>query len=76
MGTTALSVAFALTVSIVVIRLFRVYMPPAFSIALLPFVMRSPTVTYAISVGLGALGLIAFFLLYQRVMSSARLRSL
>lgn len=49
-----------------------VYMAATLSIGLLPFVMRSPTVLYAISVVLGALALTGAFILYQKAMLSRR----
>ncbi len=64
-----LAVMLTLAVSIAFLRLFRLRMPPALSIGLLPFVMTSPTLKYAISVGLGTLALTGTFLLYRRLVS-------
>lgn len=61
------AVMVTLAVSVAILRLFHLTMPPALSIGLLPFVMRSSTLKYAISVGVGTLALTGTFLLYRKL---------
>lgn len=61
---------FTLAASVVFLRLFRLRMPPALSIGLLPFVMTSPTFKYAVSVGIGTLALTGTFLLYRKLVQT------
>jgi len=65
-----LAVMFTLAASVVFLRLFRLRMPPALSIGLLPFVMTSPTFKYAVSVGIGTLALTGTFLLYRKLVQT------
>lgn len=39
--------------SIVLLRIFRMHMPPALAVGLLPFVMTEPKIWYPVSVGIG-----------------------
>ncbi len=50
---------------ILVLRVFDLHVPPALAVALLPFVMDSPTIAYPFSVGIGTLLLTLWFLLYR-----------
>jgi hypothetical protein len=52
-ATAALSMAWG----IAIMQLFRVHVPPALAVALLPMVMDAPTLWYPCSVGLGTLAL-------------------
>jgi len=52
---------------IVVLRFFDLHVPPALAVALLPLIMRSPTLAYPLSVGLGTLLMTLWFLSYQLV---------
>jgi nitrogen fixation-related uncharacterized protein len=47
--------------SIAVLRAFRVHMPPALAVGLLPFVMTAPNIWYPVSVGLGTIALMLSF---------------
>lgn len=60
-----LAVMITLAVSVAVLRVFRLRMPPALSIGLLPFVMASPTLRFALSVGIGTFALTTMFLFYK-----------
>lgn len=62
-----IAVMITLAVSVVLLRVFRLRMPPAISIGLLPFVMMSPTLKFAWSVGIGSVALTVAFLLYRRL---------
>ena len=55
--TTMVGVAVTTLVSIVVLRMFQVHMPPALAVGLLPFVMVAPNVWYPVSVALGTIAL-------------------
>jgi hypothetical protein len=50
---------------IVVLRVFDLHVPPALAVALLPFVMESPTIAYPFSVGIGTLLMTLWFLFYK-----------
>jgi CBS-domain-containing membrane protein len=65
-----LAVLITLAITVALLRVFRLHMPPALSIGLLPFVMNSPTLMYAVSVGIGTFALTITFLLYRRFASS------
>ena len=55
--TAALSMAWGMAV----LQIFRVHVPPALAVALLPMVMDAPTIWYPCSVGLGTLTLTLWF---------------
>jgi HPP family len=55
--TAALSMAWGMTM----LQLFRVHVPPALAVALLPMVMDAPTWRYPCSVGVGTLALTLWF---------------
>jgi hypothetical protein len=57
------SVGVMLTVlcSIAILRAFKVHMPPALAVGLLPFVMTAPNIRYPISVGIGTVALTLCF---------------
>jgi hypothetical protein len=50
---------------VLVLRLFDLHVPPALAVALLPFVMDSPTIAYPLSVGIGTLLMTLWFLFYK-----------
>jgi hypothetical protein len=50
---------------IAVLRVFRLHVPPALAVALLPMVMTNPTVAYPVAVGIGAALAAAWFALVQ-----------
>lgn len=47
--------------SIAILRAFKVHMPPALAVGLLPFVMAAPNIRYPISVGIGTVALTVCF---------------
>jgi hypothetical protein len=51
----------AMLCSIAILRAFKVHMPPALAVGLLPFVMTAPNMRYAISVGIGTVALTLCF---------------
>jgi hypothetical protein len=55
--TTVVAVAVTVAVSIGILRMFRVHMPPALAVGLLPFVMVAPNVWYPVSVTVGTTAL-------------------
>ena len=65
LGDGPSAAACAMGWGILVLRLFNLHVPPALAVALLPFVMTSPTVAYPLSVGIGTLLMTLWFLLYQ-----------
>jgi len=60
-------VACTLVWGVLALRIFRVHMPPALAVGLIPFVMEAPTALYPASVGSGTLLLTFAFLLFQRL---------
>jgi hypothetical protein len=69
LGAGPLAAACSVACGILVLRIFDLHVPPALAVALLPFVMDSPTVAYPISVGIGTLLMTLWFLLYQSISS-------
>jgi hypothetical protein len=67
LGAGPLAAACSMAWGILVLRIFDLHVPPALAVALLPFVMDSPTIAYPISVGIGTLLMTLWFLLYQSV---------
>lgn len=67
LGTGPFAVACTLVWGVLALRIFRIHMPPALAVGLIPFVMETPTVLYPVSVGGGTLLLTAAFLLFQRL---------
>jgi hypothetical protein len=61
-GGSALSVVATVAVSIILLRIFQVHMPPALAVGLLPFVMKAPDYWYPVSVGIGTVTLTLWFL--------------
>ncbi|HVC91921.1 MAG TPA: HPP family protein [Acidobacteriaceae bacterium] len=68
LGVTPFAVAATLAICILIVRTFRLRMPPALSIGLLPFIMMYPTLMYAVSVGLGAAALTISFVLFHKTL--------
>jgi hypothetical protein len=54
-------VMLAVLCSIAILRAFKVHMPPALAVGLLPFVMAAPNIRYPISVGIGTVALTVCF---------------
>src|SRR6516225_7997329 len=69
LGDRPSAAACAMGWGILVLRVFDLHVPPALAVALLPFVMASPTVAYPFSVGIGTLLMTLWFLLYQWLFS-------
>jgi len=67
LGTGPFAVACTLVWGVLALRIFRVHMPPALAVGLIPFVMEAPTALYPASVGSGTLLLTFAFLLFQRL---------
>ncbi len=65
LGVGPLAAGCSIACGMAVLRLFDLHVPPALAVALIPFVMDSPTITYPISVGIGTLMMTLWFLLYQ-----------
>ena len=72
LGDRPSAAACAMGWGILVLRLFDLHVPPALAVALLPFVMTSPTVAYPLSVGIGTLLMTLWFLLYQSFFGTLR----
>jgi hypothetical protein len=65
LGVGPAAVACSMAGGVLVLRLFDLHVPPALAVALLPFVMESPTIAYPISVGIGTLLMTLWFLFYK-----------
>jgi len=61
LGQEPAAAACAMAWGILVLRIFDLHVPPALAVALLPFVMASPTVAYPLSVGIGTLSMTLWF---------------
>jgi hypothetical protein len=57
--------------SIAILNIFKVHMPPALAVGILPFVMKAPNRRYPISVLMGTIGLMSYFWAYSRLQESA-----
>lgn len=64
-GNGPLAAMLAVALALLICRLFRVYVPPAAAVSLLPFVMSPATFMLPVAVGAGTLLLGVSFLLYQ-----------
>lgn len=73
-GPLAVMVTLALTSAL--LQALKLRMPPALSIGLLPFVIPSPTLRFALSVGISSLLLTGSLLAYRRFVSLRRYRTL
>ena len=73
-GTGPIAVGCTLVWGVLALRVFRIHMPPALAVGLIPFVMEEPTALYPVSVGGGTLLLTLSFLLFQRVTRPAAAR--
>jgi hypothetical protein len=71
LGVTPLAVAATLGVCLIIVRSFKLRMPPALSIGLLPFVMTSPTLKYAVSVGVGSTALTGAVVLFHKTLANS-----
>lgn len=71
-GGTAFSVVATVAISIILLRIFQVHMPPALAVGLLPFVMKAPDYWYPVSVGIGTVTLTLWFLARACHQRSAR----
>ena len=72
LGDRPSAAACAMGWGILVLRLFDLHVPPALAVALLPFVMTSPSVAYPLSVGIGTLLMTLWFLFYQSFFGTLR----
>ncbi len=61
LGVTWMTAALSMAWGMAVLQVFRVHVPPALAVALLPMVMEAPTAWYPCSVGLGTLTLTLWF---------------
>jgi hypothetical protein len=59
--SSVVGVMLTMLCSIAILRAFKVHMPPALAVGLLPFVMTAPNMRYAISVGIGTVALTLCF---------------
>jgi hypothetical protein len=53
--------------SIAILKIFKVHMPPALAVGILPFVMKAPNCRYPISVLTGTVALMLYFSSYRRM---------
>ena len=61
-ASVIIAVVVTVAVSTLLLRFFRMHLPPALAVGLLPFVMTAPNGWYPVSVALGTSTLVAFFL--------------
>ncbi len=75
LGAGPVAAACAMGWGILVLRVLDLHVPPALAVALLPFVMDSPSFAYPVSVGIGTLLMTLWFLAYQSFASKVFARS-
>jgi hypothetical protein len=66
-GVNPVSSTLVLAMTLVLLRVCKLRMPPALAIGLIPFVMSSPTPNYAVSVLIGTLALTLWFLAFRKL---------
>jgi hypothetical protein len=71
LGSGPVAAACSMACGMAVLRLFDLHVPPALAVALIPFVMDSPTVAYPFSVGIGTLLMTLWFLAYRSIAGMA-----
>jgi hypothetical protein len=64
----------AMLCSIAILKIFKVHMPPALAVGILPFVMKAPNYRYPISVLIGTVALMLYFASYRRLRESTWLK--
>jgi hypothetical protein len=67
-----LGVMFTMLASVGILRIFKVHMPPALAVGLLPFVMVSPNFWYPLSVTIGTIVLTLYSLGYRHLRGTFR----
>jgi hypothetical protein len=72
--TTVAGVAVTVAISSGILRMFRVHMPPALAVGLLPFVMVAPNVWYPVSVTMGTTALTVCAVGYEYYRTASRQR--
>jgi hypothetical protein len=60
-GTAPLAAAGSVVVSVLILRLFNLHVPPALAVGLLPFVIPDVSYFFPLAVGIGTLLLVLFF---------------
>lgn len=70
LGAGPVAAACSMAWGILVLRVVDLHVPPALAVALLPFVMDSPTIAYPISVGIGTLLMTLWFLSFRSLARS------
>ncbi|MDA8232060.1 MAG: hypothetical protein M0006_12050 [Magnetospirillum sp.] len=76
LGATPLAAVASMASGIVILRAFRLRVPPALAVGLLPSVIDHPDSRFPLAVGVGTLLLTVSFLLWRRVASRRRLQSM
>jgi hypothetical protein len=71
MGGTPIAAALVLIVTFAMLRVFRLRMPPALAIGLIPFILPTHTIVYALSVAIGTVGLTGWFVLHRKLITPA-----
>jgi len=64
----------AMFCSIAILKTFKVHMPPALTVGILPFVMKAPNYRYPVSVLMGTIALMSYFWAYSKLRKSVWLR--
>ncbi len=67
-----LGIIATVAISIILLRIFDVHMPPALAVGLLPFVMKAPDFWFPISVGIGTITLTVWHLSRDRLQRFAQ----
>ena len=75
LGATPIAASAVLIFTFLALRVFRLRMPPAMAIGLIPFILHAPTLMYALSVGMGTCALTVWFLGYRELYRRMDLRT-
>jgi hypothetical protein len=69
LGGGILSTAFSMVWGILILRIFKLHVPPALTISLIPQIMENPNYWYPVSVAIGTISLSLFFFTYKKSIS-------
>lgn len=74
LGLTPWAAALSIFVSVTVLRVFDLHVPPALAVGLLPFIIPEPTYRFPIAVAAGTLLLTVTFVAWRRLLGWSRAR--
>ncbi|MGZ0657490.1 HPP family protein [Coraliomargarita sp. W4R53] len=69
-GPGVLSTMLSMVWGILILRVFKLHVPPALAISLIPQIMENPNYWYPLSVAIGTVSLVFVFMVYKKMLSS------